>query len=389
MRILVATSIHPDFDSRIVKQADTLAGAGHEVNLLAPWKGMACPPHHYNPLFFRRRHGLKGRLCAYLIFLWTAIFSRFDAVHIHDFDMLPFATLIRLITWRKVIYDVHENYAQEVMVRSWIPDLIRWPLSHAVAAVERVCCIFVRNTIVVVPLQEKRFGSWGCNIVMVRNFCSTSLAPESSNDLKVPNSDYFVFNSSGQEVSYGALVYLEASKLLSSRRCNITLAAVERFAGDIKLENSIRQAMAKDAPDYRLLPRLKPHELGLYLSKSVIGVSCMLNTVNRNISIPTKLFEYMAFGIPIVATDVGYQSEIIREAKAGILVPPGDPDALAAAIARIWEDPDLRLRLGAAGRTAFFDHYCWEQEGIKLIEYYKKLSGIHRSGVERASSSSK
>jgi len=373
MKVLVATSVHPDFDSRIVKQSDTLAAAGFDVVLLAPWLGTDGPARSYTPRFFERARGLRGRIKAYGRFLWNSIFSRFDAIHIHDFDLLPFATIVRLLTWRLVIYDVHENYAEEARLRSWIPRPVRWPLSHLVALVERICCLVVRREVVVVPIQERRFGSWGCDLVMVKNFCAISLAPSAPNDLSIIRPEHFVFNSSGQVESYGSLVYLESSRLLRASNQRIPLAAIDRFEGDHDIEARIRKTMESDAPDFRLLPRVRPHELAGYLGNSAIGVSSMLDAANRRIGIPTKLFEYMAFGIPIVATDVGYQGEIMRDSKAGILVPPGDAAALAEAIARLWNDPELRRSYGAAGRAAFFDRYCWEKEGEKLVAYYKRL----------------
>jgi glycosyltransferase involved in cell wall biosynthesis len=65
---------------------------------------------------------------------------------------------------------------------------------------------------------------------------------------------------------------------------------------------------------------------------------------------PISILEAMAAGLPVVASDVGGVSELVVEGATGLLVPAGDPAALAAALERLLADPELRRRLGAAGR---------------------------------------
>jgi glycosyltransferase involved in cell wall biosynthesis len=65
----------------------------------------------------------------------------------------------------------------------------------------------------------------------------------------------------------------------------------------------------------------------------------------------TSVLDAMAAGLPVVATRVGGVPEIVRDGETGLLVPPRDPEALAAAMARLAEEPALRERLGAGGRA--------------------------------------
>src|SRR6185312_4832206 len=70
--------------------------------------------------------------------------------------------------------------------------------------------------------------------------------------------------------------------------------------------------------------------------------------------------EAMACGVPLVGTTGGAVPEVIgQDGVTGLLVPPGDPSALAAAIGRALDDPDLRDRLGAAGRQRVLDKFTW------------------------------
>lgn len=67
---------------------------------------------------------------------------------------------------------------------------------------------------------------------------------------------------------------------------------------------------------------------------------------------PLKVYEYLAAGVPVVASRVGQLPQALQDGRAGVLVPPGDAPALAAAVTGLRDDPDLRARLVEAGRAA-------------------------------------
>jgi glycosyltransferase involved in cell wall biosynthesis len=67
--------------------------------------------------------------------------------------------------------------------------------------------------------------------------------------------------------------------------------------------------------------------------------------------LPQMLMEAMACGLPAVSTDLVGIPDLVRDGETGLLAPPGDAEALAAALARLAADPDLAARLAAAGRA--------------------------------------
>jgi glycosyltransferase involved in cell wall biosynthesis len=74
---------------------------------------------------------------------------------------------------------------------------------------------------------------------------------------------------------------------------------------------------------------------------------------------PLKVFEYMAAGLPVVASRVGQLARLIRDGENGLLVPPGDAAALADALARLHDDPGLRARLGRRARADVLLEHTW------------------------------
>lgn len=75
---------------------------------------------------------------------------------------------------------------------------------------------------------------------------------------------------------------------------------------------------------------------------------------------PLKVFEYMAAGLPIIASASGQIPAILRDDRTGILVPPGEPGPLAAALVRLAEDPALRQRLGESAREDAVERFSWD-----------------------------
>jgi glycosyltransferase involved in cell wall biosynthesis len=96
---------------------------------------------------------------------------------------------------------------------------------------------------------------------------------------------------------------------------------------------------------------------------------------NYDRAVPTKLVEAMAAGRPVVASDLGRMGGIVRGAGCGLTVDPGDPEAHAAALRRLLEDPVEAGRLGAAGRAAFLGGLGFEPQARALTALYAEVLG--------------
>jgi len=89
--------------------------------------------------------------------------------------------------------------------------------------------------------------------------------------------------------------------------------------------------------------------------------------------LPNALLEAMAAGLPVVATAVGGTPEVVVDGVTGFLVPPRDPQALADAILRLLRNPELRQRMGEAGRARVAAHFSIEQMVHKTEALYEQL----------------
>jgi len=136
----------------------------------------------------------------------------------------------------------------------------------------------------------------------------------------------------------------------------LVLAAVEVCRDDPR----VRFDVAGDGPDRpRLEQQIRAAGLGerFVLLGSVTDVPGFLSSLDVAVlpshseSMSNALLEYMAAGRAIVATDVGANARLVRPDREGLIVPPGDPAALAGAVRRLLRDPELARRLGAAARA--------------------------------------
>jgi glycosyltransferase involved in cell wall biosynthesis len=102
-----------------------------------------------------------------------------------------------------------------------------------------------------------------------------------------------------------------------------------------------------------------PHEEVPRLLRDVDIAVAPYSKLERFYYSPLKLLEYMAAGVPTVASAIGQVSELIRDGATGILVPPGDADALRDAIVRLADDSKLRKRIGREAALEAATQHSW------------------------------
>jgi glycosyltransferase involved in cell wall biosynthesis len=91
---------------------------------------------------------------------------------------------------------------------------------------------------------------------------------------------------------------------------------------------------------------------------------------------PRSIIEAMSLGLPVVSTDVGGIPTLIQDGVSGILVPPSDPAALSAALDRLARSPELRKRLGEAGRARAAVECQPEQTARRFVELYQQVAAL-------------
>lgn len=126
-----------------------------------------------------------------------------------------------------------------------------------------------------------------------------------------------------------------------------------------------------------VLPAVPPAELiGYVAAADVVAMPIQPSTLNHRLTTPNKLFEALAAGVPVVAADLPGMAGIVRETGCGLLVDPGDIDAIANAIRHILDLPtEQRDALRHRELQAAHERYSWEVQAEILLAEYGRLTG--------------
>jgi len=134
--------------------------------------------------------------------------------------------------------------------------------------------------------------------------------------------------------------------------------ASDRAIVDLGLEDAVE--FVTGVPEERIIELYSEAEIAVVPS------------LYEGFSLPA--IEAMSCAVPLVATTGGALPEVVgRDGETALLVPPGDSGALAARLASALDDPELRARVGAAGRQRVIDRWTWRHTAVGTVEHYRAL----------------
>jgi glycosyltransferase involved in cell wall biosynthesis len=180
--------------------------------------------------------------------------------------------------------------------------------------------------------------------------------------------DRIVTTASADVPLKGLLPLVEAvAKVRTERPAELVVVGSARRGGPVA--EAISRYDLHDA--VRFTGRLTEAELATELRRAALVV---VPSLFEGFSLP--LVEAMACGTPVVATTGGALPEVAgRHGETALLVPPGDPQALADAIVLMLADDALRARLGAAGRERVLPRFTWRAAAQRTVECYRDAIG--------------
>jgi glycosyltransferase involved in cell wall biosynthesis len=116
-----------------------------------------------------------------------------------------------------------------------------------------------------------------------------------------------------------------------------------------------------------------PEEARDIILASKVGLVVLADTKSFRDSLPTKMFEYFASGLPVIASDFPLWREIISKNDCGVMVDPNSPSQVATAIQKYSEDPALLSRHSRNARNLAINKFNWKSEGKILVDIYQKI----------------
>jgi glycosyltransferase involved in cell wall biosynthesis len=362
-RMAVVTTAHSWGDPRVFERE--LAAClewGVEVHVFVP---LAEPPARsgWSAAPGLRVHPLtvpSGRMGRFVLALgvWRAVLRHgpFALVHFHDPELVPAMALLAILRPESyLLYDIHEDLPLQVASKPYLPAALRAPIARLVTCMLRAARTLFAGF---APATEAIARAWPAAETRVLHNYPKALFGEGP----VPLDPHRIIYVGGLSRVRGTLLALAAVAAARRRIPELRLELIG-WVMEPEVGAAIGQAEAEGWCVH--VPRLGPEALRARAAGAGVGLVTLLPRPNYLEALPTKLFEYMAMGIPVLASDFPLWRRLVEESGAGLLAAP-EPDAVARALVTLCSDPERLRRHAQAGRDAYRARYRWEAEAGNL-----------------------
>ena len=359
------TTVHDPFDSRIFhRQCRTLTEAGYDVALLAPGGTdsrvdgieVGSLPRCDNRIL-RMSLGV-GRT------LLKALGKRADLYHFHDPELIPAGLLLRLLG-KRVVYDIHEDNLTALEEREYLPSRLRALAARLLAWAEEGSSRHF-HLVLAERYYNERFPR-GQTVLNYARFPTLDedlldARPRAGNPRLIYTGNVKTYR--GAHSHAGLLRNLPDAELFMVGRCDPQLAA--ELKADADPERLHLEGVGGYVPHQRIV--------SYYLRESwTAGLALFPPSRHTRRKELTKIFEYMAYGIPVLCADFPNLRQIVERTECGICVDPENGPAVAEAVRYLWEHPEAARQMGENGRKAARTTYNWDTQAEKLLRLYDTI----------------
>jgi glycosyltransferase involved in cell wall biosynthesis len=368
-------------DTRVEREARTLVDAGYRVTIIADaGPGLPRTEQRAGATVHRvARRGPRLPLLRFVAHRWRLEAAlrrtRPEILHAHDADALqsvgPVAGRLRV----PFVYDSHELWlGRTARGRSRLYDTLnrlwyRWVEGRYVP---RAALVMVANP-GVGPELERRYGI--AEVAIVPNYPVEAGEVAPCDLRKLPG---------GESIPADAPIVLYVGGIMPYRGVEQLVAAMVELpdahlvclgAGGGSTPEIVEEiGRAGIAGRAHLIAPVPSEQVVPYAASATVGISIVQPaSLSYRLALPNKLFQYMAAGVPVVASDFPDVRSVVEGSGAGVVVDPTDPHAVAAAIRRLIDDPELAQSMGAAGRRAVAERFNWATSAQELLRGYRAI----------------
>ena len=379
VKVVIATPAHPIFsDVRVFqKEARTLAVHGYQVTLFAQAKGRVAPFVEEGVRVVPLDYPTRGHMVAGLPRLLRRLLrEKADIYHLHNPFSLPLVLALKAAR-RKVIYDVHEDYIERIRIRDWLPRVLRVPTAYFVGGLEILVGKLADGAIATQPEVADRLG--GRTIVLENapmvndevNARAEAFARTIPDEVANPEGAFRLVYAGSVSRVRGLPTMMDALGLV-----NEETPARLWLIGYPHDEQGIADAMRHPAwPYVDFMGWLEQHEAFGYMLRANVGLALFRDWGGYARVSSNKLYEYMASGVPFVASAFPRWQAKLESVGAGFFCEPTDAACVAFNLVDLIRDPDKARRMGEKGRTFVRTEFNWDTEQAKLLALYQRVLG--------------
>lgn len=360
------TSVHSPEDIRIFhKECVSLAAAGYEVTLIQ--QGGSYEKNGVkicgigNLTGNRLQRMLQGMKRVYE----EAVAEDAEIYHFHDPELM-FCGLKLKRAGKHVVFDSHEKYSMQLRRKPYLPRFA----SELIAVVYSV---FERYAI-------KKFDAviFPCTLNGVHPFEGQCKRLITLNNLPMLEEIYNKWEPTEKKefkACYVGGIRPDRGNTENVKACNLAdvdLILAGRMHSD-EYEAQLRALDVKKLTEFCGV--LNREQVVDVLKRSSVGLVTELNVGQNNVfdNLPTKTYEYMSMGLPVIISHSNYVDQLLNEKAFGIVVDPENVEEIAQAIVFLRDNPEEAKRMGENGRRAVKEEFNWGVEEKKLFALYEDI----------------
>jgi len=361
-------------DPRVRREALTLGESGHSVSIHAWDRECRFPVDEESEGLSIRRipvrapYGkflplVRGFLAFYLHLVLASITDSIDVVHCHDMDTLVPGWLVSRMVGARLVYDMHESYPD--FISTFAPRLLVRVLRFIEPFLIRRADLVLTTSSMIGDIARR---SGARRVVAVMNCFDPFPAPgeraKSIRESICGGEEFLLLYIGGLFAGRG----LEEVIMAVS-----SMEGVKLFMGGYgPLEDELVKLAAECGAGDKVLfgGEIDPADVPYYDAAADLLFAMYRGTDPNNIlTIPNKLFESIAAGKPIMVSDLGEKSKLVKEEGSGVVVDPEDVGAIAEAIGALRDDRELYAGMVSAAKSAQ-SRYSWSRMAERLVESY-------------------
>lgn len=390
IKICFLADKHDLYDDRIYwKMADSLNKEGFEVHYLLIGnenkKGITKEGINYEILklktfsnnrylnFILKRLNPKNN---YKLLFKKAAVLKADIYHFHDLWINRIAVKLKFLENNPVVfYDAREPYAEDYISYVNGKGIFKYVVLYFSKFVEyweknksKHYDLIISNEELVRDRFRKKLGKSKAEVIynytdIYKNYTNT----------KWVNKKYDFIYCGGITKLRGAFEILKATKTAIEKTPTIQVVFLGKYS-PLSLKEELQSYIDKNdlKKNITLLDHVNYSQVSNYYNQSKIGIVTLLQSKTFEVSMPIKIFEYMAFGLPIIGSNFGHIKEYILKENCGIVVNPNNTKEIAFAMIEILTNIDKYKLYSENGRTATLNKFKWEIEFQRLLDFYKK-----------------
>lgn len=373
-RVCILSSVHLALDNRVFyREARSLQRAGYDVTLIAIHEQDEVKDGiqiRALPRVARTRRPLLWRTL-----LQMARETEADVYHFHDPELLLVTPWLRRQTGKPAIYDIHEVYADFIKVKDYMPAWLRYPIAWNFAWLEPLLARFQDGLIFADDEIARTFRRIQVPKTTLFNYPAVSFVEQAAEVTQpLQPRERVVLYLGGMERNRGTALMIEAFARVHAAVPEARLLLVGHFMPP-ELEQEVRaHAVQKGlAEAVTITGRVPFEEIGRYLQQAAVGWVSWQPVPKNQKNIPTKLFEYMAYGVPVVSSDLPSTRPFVDNGENGYLVQATDPGAHAAAILQILQNPHTGVEMGRRGQALVRNRFNWGEMEKRLLNLYEEV----------------